>query len=472
MLCACKPRSEEQAQRVVAQADSLWQAGKMYGIDEGDSLTLAQAYETIGKEKETYADEYVHACYHYGRLLRKKEQPVEAMQCFINATHTSSHDYHILGRIYNNIGDMCHLAGEYQLSHDMFKKSADMFLCGHDTLSYYFCLNDMAYELAEQGKKEESMITLSQITQSCTDSDVIAKTWETKAEACLCKDQYDSVLYYSNLLYAHGNKDSNVILLRAKAYSFLEQKDSAVYYANYLLSISDKLSDKNSALYILTQYDESQDKQGIRTVAADRSDVQKLIEIRRSKYAQAVQLLDLDLHQVPDKRWVWTLISLVLFTLIAISLLYIWRKRKQHRHIIKDIRAKKKINSQLSNNIDNLTHLQELHRNEIITGVENSCQLFRNNQAINERLFWKDYNMMCEAANRYLYDIVNHLQPYHLSEKEVRLCILVLLKASTEQLVDLIPYAHSGIGKFKYTTARKLGTTTSNLRTFIINLLG
>ena len=80
--------------------------------------------------------------------------------------------------------------------------------------------------------------------------------------------------------------------------------------------------------------------------------------------------------------------------------------------------------------------------------------------------------MMCEAANRYLYDIVNHLQPYHLSEKEVRLCILVLLKASTEQLVDLIPYAHSGIGKFKYTTARKLGTTTSNLRTFIINLLG
>ena len=44
----CSSRALHEAEAVVAQADSLWQEGKMYGIDEGDSATLAQAYETLG----------------------------------------------------------------------------------------------------------------------------------------------------------------------------------------------------------------------------------------------------------------------------------------------------------------------------------------------------------------------------------------------------------------------------------------
>ena len=42
-LMACAPQAVREAQSVVAQADCLWHAGKQYGIDEGDSATLAQA---------------------------------------------------------------------------------------------------------------------------------------------------------------------------------------------------------------------------------------------------------------------------------------------------------------------------------------------------------------------------------------------------------------------------------------------
>ncbi|MBR7154048.1 MAG: hypothetical protein IKD12_01905, partial [Paludibacteraceae bacterium] len=45
-LTACSPSLHE-AQDVVAQADSLWHAGQMYGVDAGDSTTLAHAYETL-----------------------------------------------------------------------------------------------------------------------------------------------------------------------------------------------------------------------------------------------------------------------------------------------------------------------------------------------------------------------------------------------------------------------------------------
>ena len=107
---ACTPRSIREAQSIVAQADSLWHEGKIYGVDEGDSATLAQAYETL-KEHSAFSRQlsevcpfvpctsllrtYSHTCYHYGRLLRAKENPVEAMQAFISATHSGTKDYQI-----------------------------------------------------------------------------------------------------------------------------------------------------------------------------------------------------------------------------------------------------------------------------------------------------------------------------------------------------------------------------------------
>jgi tetratricopeptide (TPR) repeat protein len=152
----CSSGAVQEAEHVVAQADSLRTQGGMYGIDEGDSARLAQAYHTLHRQKAFYPDEYARCCYHYGRLLREEDDPVAAMQVLINATHSRTRDYHILGRIYSNMGDIAHLAGEFDLSYNMYERSGEMYLLAKDTLLYYYDLNNMAYELAEQGKKEES----------------------------------------------------------------------------------------------------------------------------------------------------------------------------------------------------------------------------------------------------------------------------------------------------------------------------
>ena len=143
-LGSCSSRAIHEAEAVVAQADSLWQAGLMYGTDAGDSLSLAQAYETLGDIPLPYREglglgsPYSHACYHYGKLLRAKDHPAEAMQAFINATHSRTRDYHILGRVYSNMGSISHLAGEFQLSYDMYEKSADMFIRNCDSTAYFY----------------------------------------------------------------------------------------------------------------------------------------------------------------------------------------------------------------------------------------------------------------------------------------------------------------------------------------------
>ena len=83
LLSSCASSNVREAQKVVAQADSLWHEGKMYGVDMGDSATLAQAYETLNSFvhcTSSLCTSFAHACYHYGKLLRAKENPVSAMQ--------------------------------------------------------------------------------------------------------------------------------------------------------------------------------------------------------------------------------------------------------------------------------------------------------------------------------------------------------------------------------------------------------
>ncbi|MBQ9603170.1 MAG: hypothetical protein IJR42_05115, partial [Paludibacteraceae bacterium] len=68
LLLSCSPKALREAEEVVAQADSLRAAGQMYGIDAGDSATLAQAYETLGSLSLFnfhFSPSYAHACYHY-----------------------------------------------------------------------------------------------------------------------------------------------------------------------------------------------------------------------------------------------------------------------------------------------------------------------------------------------------------------------------------------------------------------------
>lgn len=494
--------SLREAQEIVAQADSLWHEGQIYGVDGGDSATLAQAYERL-KELSAVSRQlsdvsyqlsevcpfvhrtsllctYAHACYHYGKLLRAKDNPVEAMQVFIDATHSRTKDYHILGRVYSNMGDICHLAGEFQLSYDMFERSAEMFLRNGDTLLYYYLLNDMAFELAEQGKKEETFILLDSIAHNCNDRNVKIKTLETKTKLYFQLQLYDSVIYMTNVLPLRRDCVPTSCGLKARAFWHMGQVDSALYYANQVLSMpTASEQNKYNMLYIIANADSTLSNEDVLALSAQRSDIETDILIPlHSKWGLAVQLLQQDLNRKPDWRWFWGVVA----TLLVVGLclwLYIFRKHKQRALLSQQMeywaiqnKEAEERHAILTKDIDNLSQLKDSHYKEIVADIEQFSALIRCNQDLREHLHWNNFAEMCTLSNRYLYNIVTQLQPYNLSQKELRLCILVLLKAPTNQMVDMIPYSHSGLGKFKNTTARKIGTTTTNFRLFLLNLLG
>lgn len=441
LLSSCSPRTLREAQTVVSQADSLWSAGQMCS----DSVSLAQAYETLDQWQWISPDAYVHACYHYGKLLREKEDPVSAMQAFINATHTRSHDYQILARVYSNMGSMCHLACEFPLSYDMYERSANLFLENGDTLLYYYGLNNMAYELAEQGKKDETLNLLSRIETECADSLIVQNVLITKAEAYLRSQGYDSTLYYAYKVLAKQNWLISKLQL-AQAYSFLGFKDSATYYATQILESTQDLFALNNALYILTNDDESKDKIGIREIASDRSDTQKQIEIERSRLSQAVQLLEQDLRRKPNLLWMYSAIAAFL---IAGGVFY-WRFRVRRQQMRADV--------------------DQLVERQVETIVQSIKQHIDKND-LAHTLHWKDYSAMKADADLYMGGIVRKLEDKYLNETEIRFCVLTMLEFPLSQIAETIHYSYpSGIKTLKKRTSTKLGTTPPNLHDFLLAL--
>ena len=458
--------SVREAESVVAQADSLWHNGQMYGVDEGDSATLAKAYETLGtiplpfREGMGLGSSFAHACYHYGKLLRAKDDPVAAMQAFINATHSHTRDYHILGRVYSNMGSICHLAGEYQLSYDMFEKSADMFLRNGDTLNYYYGLNEMAFELAEQGKKEETVRQINNITTNCNDKFVHRKTTETKALLYRNIGLYDSVINEINILQKQYSLQPHEFVLKAYAFWFLGQPDSALFYAKCIMDLPNSADqDKYNMLYILLNGDSTLDTEEIKALSEQRADLEmdKLVPIHK-KHAVAIELLEQDLNR-KHKYIYFTLFSIISSILLYMLVSYtkkIHKERTKQQEVLRIFQKEQSTRTQ--------SRQQE---------IEEICVAIRNDGDWQQTINWKDYEKLCGFIDKHVFFFAHRLKDKKvLNEKEIRLCILVLIGGfSDKQMANYLYYAEKSIRGIKRYTAQKLGTNSANLRQFLLQML-
>lgn len=468
IIAACTPCVVREAQTVVAEADSLRAEGQMYD----DSVQLAEACATLGRWQWFYADDYAHACYHYGRLLREKGDPVTAMQVLIRAIHSRTHDYHILGRVYSNMGSICHLANDYSLSYDMYQRSADMFLSNGDSLLYYFGLNNMAFEKAMLADKQECLALLHIIGVSCMDRHVACKATETQAELYKITGQYDSTIYCANGLIDSGYTVPSVILIKAQAYDDLGISDSAIVYANMVLSNPYAAQqDKFNAIYIVLHNDSTLSADTINALASQREDIRYYdYEPKKNKYTQATQLLDQALSHTYNFAWLYAIIATLIFVCGAIAI-YAYGKQRKHQLLsqkIHDLTHKTIIIREKHNK---LAERYDNQRQQIKNEISHKCALLKDCSDLRTELKWKDFEAMCRIIDSHFYMLASKLrQKQCLNETELRLCVLVLLDMSRTEIADTLPYALSSVGKLKDQTAKLLGTTGKNLREYLINL--
>lgn len=387
----------------------------------------------------------VMTLYQNGKALREEGKQVEAMQAFIEAAHSETEDEALLGRVYSNMANMCRQANDHETAYEVYEMSAAHFKKTDDSLAYAYALNNMAWEQAAAGKKEEALklvdSALSLQLSAISRQTLQAKVMETKAAACLFREEYDSVLYYTK-----DAENDYLLMLRAQAYSYLQIDDSAMYYAEQLLPRMTNLFYLDDLYYILTHNDTNADAEAIRQWSSERADVQNAIKERHGELTKAVQLLKQDLakkEQANSRK-------VLLLWAIGIGLL-VWGAVVVHKQ--RKLRREK-------------SDFEETRRKEL---TQNIRQL-REAKDIRQELAWDDYAALCQQIDKRFHGLAETLKAQDLNEQDIRICVLVLIGLSHKEIADMLNCSPKSIGKLKDLTAKKLGVSGGQLQEKLQNI--
>lgn len=373
--------------------------------------------------------------YQHGKVLREEGKQVEAMQAFIEAAHSGTDDEALLGRVYSNMANMCRQANEHETAYKVYALSAGHFLQAADTLAYAYALNNMAWEQAVMGHKDSAMTLVDSAVHCYPQPPLTDKIIETKAAACLFRQEYDSVLVYTT-----SPANNYLLTLRAQAFSFLQIDDSATYYAQLLLPGTTNLFALDDLYYILTHNDNTAAKETIRNLSSQRADVQNAIKVRHGELTKAVEILQQELSQQKHSSlWLVALLFALCTCLLVWATLIAKRQRRLQSEKSDFEQAR------LFELEQNIRHLQE-------------------SKNLREELAWTDFQSFCTQTDRIFNAFTGKLAAQGLNEQDIRICVLVLIGLSHKQIAEMLNCSPKSIGKLKDLTARKLGVSGGQLQ--------
>lgn len=380
--------------------------------------------------------------YLQGKQLREANQPVEAMQAFLSAVRVPSDEFAVKGRSYSNMATMCRIGEQHELAFDLYRQSLNQFVAAKDTLAQAFALNNMAWEKAVLADKQTAFQLLDSALALSSSEAVQTKVLESRAAACLYAAEYDSVLFYTAPISALDSAPMPALdssstsspyfaILRAQAYTFMNNKDSALFYARQVLAETDNPRYLDDAYYILTHCDSTAAADDIRDLASARTDLQRSLERNDPEWIEAMLLARqaLEPYSPPLKpQTVFALIASAILLLLALAAwLYLRSRRREN-------------------------------------ALDAQCRLLRQSPDIRSELQWNDYRQFSALCNKLLSGIVSKLEQRGLPERDIRICVLVLIGFSYAEMAQILFRAENGIGKDKYLIAKRLGVSAKQLQ--------
>ena len=458
LLCASCVRMNN-IREILHDADSLRSDGKIYP----DSIRLDSVVNDLKFLKLFYPDEYAAANYHYGRLLLEKDNPLDAAQCFINVVHTLTNNHTVKGRAYCNMGVLCQSVDKYNLAYKLYRFSYDCFEKDKDTVAMGYALNDIALACAKMHRKEEFNKLMDSINAISGDSGVQAISILIKAITYRNYEQYDSAAFFANKYLQQAPFSSSALLIKAQSFYYLNNADSAVHYAKKVVDINSSAEDVGNALYILQQDNNEISTDSINAIAAQRIDIQNLLDNKHRKLSQAALLIEQKINK--QNRYTNTIIitAIVLTIIIALTIKHI--KKKNNYTETSTVQQLNVANNILDKKIKD-------YQSALINQLELSCESLRNSTDFKQTMHWDNFTKMCEAADFRLMSFATKLNKrYNLTEREVRLCILILINGfKSHEIAQLLYYSETGIRNFKSKIAKKFGTSSKSLRDYLLRI--
>ena len=444
MSCTSCARWRE-AKGVVAEADSLL----VHKIVTRDTAALNFAINTLdGPLGYVFAKQDMAKAYYFmGRNFYYANDFATAADYYILCDRMNPSDPMYKGRINSCMGYLCKQdscfeeALEFYLRASCaFKEAGDEWYYAHNLLNVAEC-----YISLHKYDKADSLLTIAETFD--IDSAYYARMVETQGLYFFERQEYDSALTYLLSIENHPRP------IEAKCYSYqmimqvynlLNELGTAIEYARYIIKNSNNPNYRSNAYYHLINYAKfNDDLELISLCSCAREDEDRILRQSAELHAQATIKLRTYLDETNYTNIIILIIAFIRYWI------GIWFTYKRYCCILRKY-AKDK----------------QDRRNMLTRRIYDHSVYFASNK------IWQDYKKLRELANSHFDNMFYRLEDMcDLSEREIKICLMVILEYSNKQMAEILFVQPNTISKAKNKIAKQLNTSSSELRTSLIDFL-
>ena len=446
MSCTSCTRWRE-AKAVIAEADSLL----VHKIITRDTAALNCAINTLdGQLGYVFAKQDLAKAYYFmGRNFYYLNDFSTAADYYILCDRMNPSDPIYKGRINSCMGYLCkqdscfaEALEFYQRSSCAFKESGSEWYYAHNLVN----VSELYVNLREY-TKADSILHLAAKYE--IDSAYYADMVDIKAMALYNQQLYDSALV---LLLSIKDYPRNIearccsYWLISRCYNRIKKIVEAVPYADYIVTNSCNAVYRSNAYYILTLFARTNNNADLLVkFSNNREDEDRRQRHFSESYAQASDKLNRYLENpYPHRKLYIIIVCSALVVVVLFWIIYVLIKR--HRCALQKRDEEK-----------------QAMRDLLARRIYDHSVYFTS---------WQDYKKLRELANSHFNNMCYQLEDtYHLSEQEIKICLMVLLEYTNKQMAEILLVQPNTISKAKNKIAKQLNTSSAELRTSLLDIL-
>ena len=450
-----------ESERIVAIADSLDTKQEVYSDTAALRRVVLQWDKPIVRTLRHNALGRVY--YYLGRNYDDCYcDYTSAAQCYIQSDRLGMDSPLARGRVNACMGYICsqHNADSLALWYNAralqcFQTAGDSFYCASALLTLsvsYASLGDYA--------KSDSIWRAAD-RYALSDTDFEEYRCDSRIYYFMHRSEYDSALVW---LQKVPPTTSLRMVQRARAWEYMGRMDSAAWYAEQVIARSVDRAHRVGAYYILHKQAVAEgDMQRANELAAARMGEmrQQTQEVEGKLTAvHALQTYREQCEQTSIWQWLWGM--LVLLAAIGAGCIFIGYKRFVRLRLHE---------SDLTQQLHDMTQAQAVHLQQKSEAMETTLSQKKPLFAIGNPI-WQDEKKLTQQADSHLFNIYTRLhEQYGIDMQDFRICLLTLFDASRSEIAETIHRAVSSVPKLRSNTAKKLGTSNTQLRAFLIRYL-
>lgn len=434
-----------EAKGVVAEADSLL----VHKIVTRDTAALNFAINTLdGPLGYVFAKQDLAKAYYFmGRNFYYLNDFSTAADYYILCDRLNPKDPLYKGRINSCMGYLCKQDSCFEEALEFYLRANEAFI--DDDRRYANGLVSIAEQFVclREYSKADSILQIA--SRYNIDSAYYARMVDVRALALFNQQLYDSALVY---LLSIENYPRNI---EARCYSYLHTM--RIYeitnhlfktnkYAEYIIAHSTNSNHRSNAYYYLMVLgDKNNDISRLSIYSHAREDENRIVRQYAESDAQASDKFKIYLENpYPHRRLYIIIVCSALVVILLFGIIYGLIKR--HRCVLVK-RDKEK---------------------------QDRCDLLARRIYDHSVYFtsWQDYKKLRELANSHFNNMFYRLEDtYHLSEQELKICLMVLLEYTNKQMAEILFVQPNTISKAKNKIAKQLNTSSAQLRASLIDIL-